>query len=71
MAGLDAPVLLFASEDDPFFPGAKVMARAREIFPNLVAAESLKGSRHVPSREALGLLNSRLLSFLSEGRRTV
>ena len=65
LAGLHAPILLFASEDDPFFPGEKVIARAREMIPNLQAAELLEGCRHVPSRAALGPLNARLLSFLS------
>lgn len=63
---LRAPVMLFTSEDDPFFPGEKVIARAREIVPNLVAAELLKGCRHVPSWAALDSLDARLFSFLSE-----
>jgi pimeloyl-ACP methyl ester carboxylesterase len=66
LTGLDAPVLLFASEYDLFFPGEKVMARARKIIPNLEAAELLEGCRHVPSREVLRRLNSRLLAFLSK-----
>jgi pimeloyl-ACP methyl ester carboxylesterase len=41
LRGFDEPVALFASEEDVFFPGEAVVARAREIVPNLVAAECL------------------------------
>lgn len=58
------PVVVFASEDDVFFPATAVLPRAREIFPNLVRAELLRGCRHVPSASALALVNGYIKGFL-------
>ena len=63
LAGFEAPVLLFAAREDAFFPGEKVVARARELFPDL-SAELLDGSRHVPSYQAFARINRRILDFL-------
>lgn len=63
LASFEAPVLLFAAREDPFFPGEAIIARARRIFPDL-AAELLVGSRHVPSRRAFARVNERILAFL-------
>jgi hypothetical protein len=41
------------------------LPRARETFPNLALAEILEGFRHVPSMEALALVNERILAFLA------
>lgn len=59
------PVAVFACEEDVFFPARRVLARAREIFPNIARAECLEGCRHVPSREALARVNEHILEFLS------
>jgi hypothetical protein len=64
LGGFEGPVAVFSAEDDPFFPGEAVLARAREIFPNLVHAECLKGCRHVPSREVFGRVNEKIWAFL-------
>ena len=58
-----APTLVFATEDDPFFPGDAVVARAEEVFPNLVAAKCLAG-RHVPSRATFEYINAKIQEFL-------
>jgi len=65
LRGFRGPVAVFASEDDAFFPAREVLPRAREIFPNLALAEILEGCRHVPSKEALALVNERILAFLA------
>jgi pimeloyl-ACP methyl ester carboxylesterase len=44
-----APTLVVAGAFDPLFPGNRVLARSREVIPNLVGAELLAG-RHIPSR---------------------
>ena len=65
----EGPVGVFASEDDVFFPARPVLARAKEIFPNLVRAECLEGCRHVPSRSAFGRLNESILALLADPGR--
>ena len=47
-----------------FFPGEAVVARAHEIVPNLVVAECLRGSKHIPTKVALGHINDEILAFL-------
>jgi pimeloyl-ACP methyl ester carboxylesterase len=64
LKGFNEPVMVFASEQDPFFPGEAVVARAQEIVPNLVVAECLRGSRHIPTKAALGHVNEEILAFL-------
>lgn len=64
LRGFREPVAVFASEDDPFFPAEAVLARARELFAILEHAESLRGCRHVPSRDALGRVNEEIRTFL-------
>ena len=64
------PVAVFASEKDAFFPARAVLPRAREIFPNLAVAESLRGCRHIPSKAGLRRVNERVLSFLAGPEET-
>ncbi|MEW6225643.1 MAG: alpha/beta fold hydrolase [Chloroflexota bacterium] len=63
VAGLRAPVLVLAGARDPLFPAARVLPRARELFPTLVAAETLPGA-HLPGPEDLRLLAAHLGRFL-------
>jgi pimeloyl-ACP methyl ester carboxylesterase len=63
LAGYEAPTLLFAAENDLFFPANRVIPRAEEILPNL-ETETLPGSRHVPSRDAFAHINARTAAFL-------
>ncbi len=62
----DSPTLVFAAENDIFFPGEAVLKRAKEIIPNLVSAELLKGCRHIPSGKAFTLINEKTGQFLRE-----
>lgn len=65
LGGFGGPVAVFASEEDAFFPARAVLPRAREIFPNLAPAESLRGCRHIPSKAGLERVNERILAFLA------
>jgi pimeloyl-ACP methyl ester carboxylesterase len=64
LAGFEAPTLIFASDEDVFFPGEAVTTRAREIVPNLAGAEILEGCRHVPSRQSLSYVNEKIAALL-------
>jgi pimeloyl-ACP methyl ester carboxylesterase len=63
LAGYAAPTLLFAAENDLFFPAQKVITRAEEIIPNL-QTETLPNSRHVPSRQTFARINDSTVGFL-------
>lgn len=65
LRSFEGPVAVFASEQDAFFPARAVLPRARELFPNLVHAECLRGCRHVPSEAALGGVNDGIRAFLT------
>jgi pimeloyl-ACP methyl ester carboxylesterase len=64
----NAPTLVIAGENDVMFPGQKVIARARDIFPNLVAAECLSGSCHFPSKKDIEFINQRIHRFLKRSQ---
>ncbi len=66
LRGFGGPVAVFASEDDVFFPARAVLPRARALFPNLVHARSLRGSRHVPSKADLADVNHDIRAFLAD-----
>lgn len=59
-----APTLVLAAENDRLFPSEKVIARARQVFPNLTAAEILPGSPHFIPEHLLPALNERIDRFL-------
>ena len=65
LRGFTGSVAVFASENDVFFPAGSVLARARQIFPNLAHAECLEGCRHIPSRAAFEHVNERIRAFLA------
>ena len=62
LSAYESPTLLFAAQDDLFFPAGKAIPRAREIIPDL-ETETLPG-RHVPSRETFARVNDRAAAFL-------
>ncbi len=66
MATLEAPTLVIAAEGDLSFPGAKLLERAAEVFPNLVGTELLAESRHCPptTDEFRRWLGERIAGFL-------
>jgi pimeloyl-ACP methyl ester carboxylesterase len=61
---LQAPTLVIAAEHDAMFPGKAVIKRSREIIPNLVAAECLKGGTHYSSEKDMEYVNNRIWEFL-------
>ena len=67
LRGLSAPVMVFAGERDPLFPPARVLPRARDLFPNLVAAETLTGCAHILSGTCAAALCTRIQPFLVHG----
>jgi pimeloyl-ACP methyl ester carboxylesterase len=61
-----APTLLLAAEKDQLFPGTAVLRRARQVFPNLVAAELIEGCPHFIPERFHPQLNQRIAAFLKE-----
>ncbi len=68
LAGFRAPTLVLAAERDIFFPAARVIERARDIIPNLTAAEIIKESPHMVSVSRQGYVVDRIRQFLKETR---
>jgi pimeloyl-ACP methyl ester carboxylesterase len=68
LAAFTAPVLVLAAENDRLFPAQKVVARARQVFPNLTAAEIIPDSPHFISAGLLPGINERIDQFLEETR---
>ena len=66
LRGLTAPVIVIAGERDPLFPPVRVLPRAREVFANLAAAETLPGCAHILSTACATALCDRIRPFLGE-----
>jgi pimeloyl-ACP methyl ester carboxylesterase len=66
LANFKAPTLVIAAEKDGLFPADKVVKRAREVFPNLVAAEVIPGATHYLPARYHAHLNERCERFLKE-----
>jgi pimeloyl-ACP methyl ester carboxylesterase len=66
LAGLRAPVMVFAAEHDPLFPPDRVLPRAKELFSSLVAAEPLTGCHHILSAPCAATLCARIRPFLTQ-----
>jgi pimeloyl-ACP methyl ester carboxylesterase len=64
LLGFHAPTLIVAAEKDAMFPGDAVIQRGREIIPNLVAAECLKGGTHYSSRQDMATIIQRIREFI-------
>ena len=47
LRGLTAPVMVVVGEHDPLFRPERIIPRARVLFPNLFAAETLLGCAHI------------------------
>jgi pimeloyl-ACP methyl ester carboxylesterase len=65
LAGLGAPVVVLAGEHDPLFPPARILPRARELFPNLVGAETLVGCRHILDDTCAAVMAERIRPLLA------
>lgn len=48
LAGFHAPTFVIGADRDLSFPGEKLLARAAELFPNLVDTELLRDTHHSP-----------------------
>ena len=65
VASFDKPVLVIGAEQDASFPGAALVARAKELFPH-AETELLPGAKHGPSTtpEARAALADRVSRFI-------
>jgi pimeloyl-ACP methyl ester carboxylesterase len=61
-----APTLVMAAEKDGLFPAEKVVKRAHEVFPNLVAAEVIPGATHYLPAHCHAYLNEHCERFLKD-----
>jgi pimeloyl-ACP methyl ester carboxylesterase len=59
---IKTPVYLIAAEKDVLFPGVKMLARARAIFPSLNGSLLLEKSKHVPPAAD----NQRIAEFIKK-----
>lgn len=66
LSRLTAPVLIIGGEGDLSFPGAKVAARARQLFKGPVDVEVIPGCRHSPptTDEFRARMSRRVADFL-------
>ena len=62
LADLTSPTVVFAAKNDILFPAAKVIPRAKEIFPNLVYTEILDGL-HEPTHDEYTFLHQKAKEF--------
>lgn len=68
LSGFTAPTLVLAAEHDLFFPPERVIPRARQVIPNLAAAEVLEGCGHLPSADCARRICGKVRSFLDGTR---
>jgi len=66
LADFKAPTIVFTSERDIFFPSGKVNPKVKQIIPNLIALETLKGNGHFPSKESLVFINKKIRKFIKD-----
>lgn len=66
LSRLTAPALVLPGERDRLFPAAAVIRRAKEVIPNLAAAEVIPDSPHFLTPAARGWLCARVKRFLAE-----
>jgi pimeloyl-ACP methyl ester carboxylesterase len=67
LRGLTAPVLVIAGEHDPLFRPDRILPRSKELFANLVAAETLPGCAHILRPACADALAARIRPFLDGG----
>ena len=58
-----APTLLFAAENDVFFPANEVIPKAREIFPTLSKTVTLKNASHFQNERNLKIIIEEIEEF--------
>lgn len=69
LAGLHAPVMIAATDDDPFFPAHVVLPRARAVVPNLTSVLTVPG-RHFPPTASLKRIDRSVNEFLRRSGAT-
>ena len=62
-----APVLIFASDGDIFFPAFKVIPKAKQIFPERPVCCRITG-KHLPSDETMQMVCRKIVVFLNFGK---
>lgn len=67
LAGFRAPVFVVSGDADISFPGAKLTARAQQLFPALAGHELIRGCKHCPptTDEFRTWLGDKLVGFLA------
>ncbi|CAM3576751.1 alpha/beta hydrolase [Zobellia roscoffensis] len=58
---IKTPITLFAAQNDTIFPGAKMIKRARKIFPSLKSVLMFENSKHVQNKAQNELIESAIL----------
>lgn len=58
-----APTLLFAAENDVFFPAKKIVPRAKDVFPTLSKVITLKNSSHFQNDRNLKMIIEEVEKF--------
>jgi pimeloyl-ACP methyl ester carboxylesterase len=58
-----APVMILAAENDVFFPGRKVLERARRTIPNLQAADVMTAAPHMITKQRGAWICERAIPF--------
>ena len=66
LVNFQAPTLVLAAEKDILFPPSSVIQHAREVIPNLVAAEVIAGSTHFVPPQLWNRLCARIDRFIQE-----
>jgi pimeloyl-ACP methyl ester carboxylesterase len=64
LSNYHAPTIVLAADKDILFPGSAVIRRAREVIPNLVAAEMITGSTHFLPSHLWNALCERIDRFI-------
>jgi len=62
---IQTPITLIAAEDDIVFPGAKMIKRAKKIFPSLKHTVLLKHSKHVQTKADNKLISQLIIDSQS------
>ncbi|MBB4825637.1 pimeloyl-ACP methyl ester carboxylesterase [Sporosarcina luteola] len=65
LSNYQAPTLLFAAENDVFFPAKDVIPRAKEVFPSLTKAITLEGACHYQNDRALTMIMKEIELFFA------
>ncbi len=66
LRGFERPTMIVGAEHDMSFPGAALVKRAREVFPNLAETHVIEGSKHCPpfDDEFRAWLSGTIMEFL-------